>query len=160
MDQQTPKGMTTYPGEGAMPEEIILLANEYRDAALHLQAKQKEGKAKREMLQRAPYRLLAIHAVELYLNAFLLMSGYSAKEVRGFQHDFETRVRLARDKKLVLRQKTYDHIVSLNSSREYLTSRYAPEMTTRQSEVTRLNATLIELSKRLSIQKTPIKPKK
>jgi hypothetical protein len=112
------------------------------------------------MLQRAPYRLLAVHAIELYLNAFLLMSGYSAGEVRGFKHDFEMRVKLAKDKKLILRQKTYDHIVLLNSSREYLTSRYAPEMTTEQSEITRLNATLEELSKRLSVAKSNTKPEK
>lgn len=139
----------TYPGEFAAPEDLLLLAQEYRRAAEAVLPLGKNGKP----LTRAPYRLIALQTIELYLNAFLLISGCAAKEIRGMQHDFSAKAKLAKEKGLLLRQKTQEHIVSLYSSREYLTSRYGAEMTTKQSEITRLKATIEELAKKVQLKK-------
>lgn len=138
-----------YPGEFATPEDLILLAQEYRKAADAILPLGKSGKH----LTRAPYRLVAIQTIELYLNAFLLISGCTPKEIRGLQHDFSAKAALAKEKGLLLRQKTQVHIVSLYSTREYLTSRYGAEMTTKQSEMTRLKATIEELAKKVQVIK-------
>lgn len=137
-----------YPGEHARPGDIRLLADEYRKAAQALILLGKSGKP----LTRAPYRLVAIHAIELYLNAFLLQSGCSAGQIRGLQHDFGARARLAVEKGILLRKRTFEHIVSLTGNREYLVSRYGPEMTTRSSEINRLNATMEELAKKVIVK--------
>lgn len=76
-----------------------------------------------------------------------------AKIIRGLQHDFSAKATLAKGKGLLLRQKTHEHIVSLYSTREYLTSRYGAEMTTKQSEMTRLKATIEELAKKVQVIK-------
>lgn len=139
----------TYPGESATPDDLILLAQEYRKAADAILPLGKSGKP----LTRAPYRLIALHSIELYLHAFLLISGCTPKEIRCLQHDFKTKATLAKEKGLLLRQKTQEHIVSLYSTREYLTSRYGAEMTTKQSEITRLKATMEELAKKVTSKK-------
>ncbi|WP_245478528.1 hypothetical protein [Mesorhizobium sp. M4B.F.Ca.ET.049.02.1.2] len=57
-----------YPGELASPQQIHELAEEYRKAAHQLLPLGRAGKP----LTRAPFRLSAIHAIELYLTALLL----------------------------------------------------------------------------------------
>ncbi|MEM7635327.1 MAG: hypothetical protein AAF299_12245, partial [Pseudomonadota bacterium] len=56
-----------YPGATASAQQVLQLANEYRTAAHTLLA---QGK-KKQPLSRAPCRLSAIHAIELYFNALL-----------------------------------------------------------------------------------------
>ena len=68
-----------YPGEDATALEVLLLADEYRKAAATLLPTGRRGKP----LSRAPYRLVAIQAVELYLNALMLSRGRPSSEVRG-----------------------------------------------------------------------------
>ena len=53
-----------------------------------------------------PYRLLALHAIELYLNAYLLDRGYAAADVRRLQHDLAVRTERAVRAGLVLRVRT------------------------------------------------------
>ena len=69
-----------YPGAQASPLQILQLADEYRRAAHALLSLGRRGKP----LSRAPFRLVAIHSVELCLNALLLAKGYSPADVKAF----------------------------------------------------------------------------
>ncbi|MCW3838179.1 hypothetical protein ACFQ1E_19250 [Sphingomonas canadensis] len=104
---------------------------------------------RRSPLSRAPYRLVANHAIELYLNAFLLAAGHSPTEIRRLQHDFGPRAGHAIGAKLVLRRRTLLHLNRLSERREYLTTRYdyAPTMT---SELNRLLPSLTEVAEKVS----------
>jgi hypothetical protein len=81
----------SYPGAVATPSQVLSLAEEYRQAAHALLP---TGR-RRQPLSRAPYRLVAIHSLELHLNALLLATGHPTAKVRGLQHDFATRTELA-----------------------------------------------------------------
>lgn len=131
-----------YPGEEAGAADLLRLADEYRLAAGALIGLGRRG----EPISRAPYRLSAIHAVELYLNAVLLHCGRHSAAVRGLQHDLAARAELAACAGLVLRKRTADHLRSLAASREYLLSRYAPEPECSLSQLNRLAATLEEVA--------------
>jgi hypothetical protein len=99
-------------------------------------------------LWRAPYRLAAIQAIELYLNALLLQQGHYTKRIRGMQHDLGARTQLAIACGLALRDRTAKHLASMVSNREYLITRYGPEMTSTVSQINRLTATLNEVAKK------------
>ncbi len=129
-------------GTDCTPEQIALLADEYRQAAHTLLAQGRQG----EPLSRAPARLNAIHAIELYLNALLLSHGHEASEIRALQHDLAARAARAEEAGLVLREKTAAHLRAMTGSREYLITRYHPDKTDSVSEVTRLKATLDEVA--------------
>ncbi|MEI4263427.1 hypothetical protein [Roseovarius sp. D0-M9] len=134
-----------YPGASATPLEIYSLAVEYHSAAEALVASCR----KREPVSRAPTRLCAIHAIELYLNAFLLAAGDPPERVRAHFHDLGRRARLAVNKGLILRKLTLAHLVKMTDDREYLISRYGPELSGTLSESNRLMATLNEVGKKV-----------
>jgi HEPN domain-containing protein len=134
-----------YPGELANSAELLHLAEQYRAAS---QVIHKLGRAG-DPLSLAPYRLNAIHAIELYLSALLLHAGHEPSRVRGLQHDLVARAELAAASGLKLRLRTLSHLRSLADTREYLISRYAPEATTMLSQVNRLAATLEEVAKKV-----------
>jgi hypothetical protein len=136
----------TYPGELATPEDIRRLAAEYQKAAHYLLELGRRG----DPLSRAPYRLSAIHAVELYLSALLLHEGHKASRVRGLQHDLAARVELAIASGLQLRKRTIAHLHTITGNREYLVTRYGPEMTATVSQVNRLTATLEEVAAKVT----------
>ena len=135
-----------YPGELATPYQVHMLAHEYRAAAIHLSSLGRPG----QPLSRAPFRLAAIHAIELYLNAFLLKRGHPASEIRGLQHNLAERVKLSASYGLQLRAKTAQHINDLAENREYLVTRYGPEMTSMASQLNRLTVTMEEVSMKVS----------
>lgn len=135
-----------YPGELATSYQVLTLAHEYRHAAIHLAALGRP----REPLSRAPFRLAAIHAIELYLNAFLLQRGHPASEIRGLQHNLAERLKLAASYGLQLKAKTAQHVNDLAENREYLVTRYGPEMTSSTSQLNRLTATMQEVSVKVS----------
>ena len=139
------EGQKFYPGDAASAADVLALADEYRRAA---EALLPTGR-RRAPLSRAPYRLVAIHAIELYLNAYLLATGHSPLAVRRLQHDFVSRSRCAVGAKLVLKQRTLDHLARLSERREYLTTRYecAP---TDASELNRLAASLAEIGEKVA----------
>lgn len=116
------KGQKFHPGETATPRQIVVLADEYRQAAEALLLTGRRG----EPLSRSPYRFLAIHAVELYLNALLLASGHTAADLRRMHHDLASRTELA-VAPLHLRKRTLLHLEALSESPECLTTRYDPE---------------------------------
>lgn len=140
------KDEASYPGELASPSDVYALAEEYRKAAHALSPLG----VRREPLSRAPMRLLAIQAIELYLNALLLSSGHSSAKVRGMQHNLENRIKLAADCGLTLRVKTKEHLNAMERKREYLVMRYGPEMASTASQINRLLATLEEVSTKVS----------
>lgn len=130
----------TYPGATASAKQVLQLANEYRTAAHTLLA---QGKA-RQPLSRAPFRLSAIHAIELYFNALLIDKDMEHAQVRDLRHCLSKRLELAGNG-LDLKKKTSDHLIDLTSNREYLVARYGAEMPEAVSEISRLRATLDEV---------------
>jgi hypothetical protein len=136
---------TIYPGSQASASEVLALAREYHACANALYA----SGSKQRPLSRYPFRLLAIHAVELYLNAFLLHKALTASQVRGLQHNLSMRAERAG---LKLRQRTRAHIEILTTNREYLAARYAPDQKQSLSQLNRLHATLTELAKKIEAE--------
>ena len=127
-----------YPGTAASKWQILDLANEYYGAALAL-----FQKAEREApLSYAPARLCCIHAIELYLNAFLRHEGIGAEQIRRRMHNLADPLFVER---LGLKRRTAKHLATMTERREYLISRYAPELITEHSELDRLSATLVEV---------------
>ncbi|MGI0524085.1 hypothetical protein [Rhizobium giardinii] len=134
-----------YPGESASVREVLELAGHYRYAAIILGERSPRGK----LHSHIPRRFLALHAIELYLNAFLLAKGIDHKTIRGLQHDIGERSQRAVDAGLILKKRTAQHLATLSSNREYLVTRYGPELTATLSQVNRVMATLEELSQKV-----------
>jgi hypothetical protein len=126
------------------PQSVRRLADEYRDAAEPLLQRRRHG----EPLSLAPYRLIAIHAVELYLNAVLRHHGVEDGAIRALGHDLEARLQTAASKGLKLRKRTVAHLQALAASREYVEIRYRPLALPTPSQLNRLQATLAEVSKK------------
>ncbi|MER8536660.1 hypothetical protein NKH61_27665 [Mesorhizobium sp. M1005] len=136
-----------YPGELASPQQLHELAEEYRKAAHLLLQQGRPGKP----LTRAPFRLSAIHAIELYLTALLLHYGHNPNQIRKMQHDLSARTEHALEAGLRLRTKTATHLQSLSQNREYLVTRYGPELAATASQINRLTATLEEVAAKVTI---------
>ena len=130
------------------PHVLISVAHHYRAAAIDLY-QLRLGKGLASM---SPVRLCALHAIELYLSAFVVASGFPAKPLRAFGHDLAVRATYAKGAGLNLRSKTFDHLSELTESREYLLSRYAPSLITSQSQINRVLATLREVSEKVGEQ--------
>ncbi|WP_222934569.1 hypothetical protein [Caulobacter sp. 17J80-11] len=122
------------------------MADEYRTAAHALLTAGQRGKP-----LRAPFCLSALHAIELYLNALLLHRGCTARSLRGLQHDFAKRAKQAADGGLVLRRRTAQHLATVAATREYVVTRYGPEMAAPASQVNRLSASLEEVAKKVKV---------
>lgn len=131
-----------YPGSEATVGQFIGLADEYFTAAYSLLPQVNRV----SLASSAPARLCAIHAVEMYLNAFLVFHGVNHKQVRGLQHDLAQRTDMATQKGLCLRTKTRAHLLKIHDQREYLIVRYGPEKVGGLSELNRMFATLKEIS--------------
>lgn len=144
-----------YPGDPATPQQLMSLAGEYRLAANQLQNLQRKGAP----LSLAPFRLTAIHAIELYLSAALLAHGRQPSEIRALGHDLLKRAELAEELGLKLRKRTFEHLRSLCANREYLVSRYAPEPKGTASHANRLLATLNEVATKAAGIVTTAAPK-
>lgn len=128
--------------EDASIGDILTLAAQFRDAAVNL------GEAS-PMSAQLPLRLLALHSIELYLNALLLAKGLGQTAIHGLQHDLGERSRIAIHAGLVLRKRTVTHLVALSVLGEYRAVRYAHERSATLSQTNRMLATLDELSKKV-----------
>lgn len=138
--------VTSNPGHRATAGEIRSLADDYRLAAAAV-----ANCGRRDVpSSRSPYPMLALHAVELYLNALLLHRCRSPEAIRGLQHDLASRMEMAVAAGLVLRVRTVAHLRAVAARREYLTSRYAPDRAGEASEPTRMAATLEEVASKVS----------
>lgn len=135
-----------YPGETATVGEILRLAGAYHDTARLLS----ETGCRKHTIARAPLHLTAIHAIELYLNALLLHAGRKQSEVRALRHCLQERAGQAQQAGLQLRKKTHKHLVAMTDNREYLVTRYEPELKTAISNINRLMTTLDEVSKKVT----------
>lgn len=135
-----------YPGDLASPQQVHALAEEYRKASHLLLQLGRAGKP----LTRAPFRLTAIQAIELYLTAALLGRGHTPAQIRKLRHDLWARTELAVAAGLSFRKGTMEHLRALSQSREYLVTRYGPEMAATASQINRLTATLDEVAKKAS----------
>ncbi|WP_299360343.1 hypothetical protein [uncultured Paracoccus sp.] len=141
-----------YPGTNAAPAEIFALATEYHTAAEALL-----GKARaQQRISHAPARLCAVHAIELYLNAFLLATGDPPERVRARFHDLAERAEAVTGRGLILRKLTIRHLVRMTEDREYLISRYGPEMSGTLSQSNRLMATLNEIATKVRARISPV----
>ncbi len=108
-----------------------------------------DNRRKGHPLSLAPFRLAAIHALELYLNALLRHEGHAPPEIRGLQHDLALRSELVQQSGLTLRKRTAAaHLEALAKTREYLVTRYDPELVKAASHINRLMATLEEVSQK------------
>ena len=134
-----------YPGADARVEEVIRLANHYRGAANDLLRMAQEKGPSRV----APCRLCAVHAIELYLNAFLLKLGHPPERIRDSRHDLAARAALANAGGLGLRRRTAIHLAAMTLGREYLVLRYDPGMA-ELPPLNRLWATLDEIARKVT----------
>lgn len=132
----------TNPGDAASVRDILALAAQYREAAVKL------GEASPKPTH-LPVRLLALHSIELFLNALLLAKGLDHNAVRCLQHDLGEQSRIAIGAGLVLRKRTAAHLATLSSNREYQVIRYAPALASSLSQVNRVMATLNEVSQKV-----------
>ena len=135
-----------YPGAEARPEEVIRLANHYRGAANDLLRLAEEKGPSRV----APCRLCALHAIELYLNAFLLKRGYSPERLGDSRYDLAARASLAASGGLALRRRTAIHLATMTQGREHLVVRYDPGLA-RLPPLNRLWATLDEIARKVTL---------
>lgn len=131
-----------YPGSETNPADVFRLAEEYRNAALALSKLGRSGAP----MSAAPFRLAAIHAIELYLNVWLLLDGVEPAAIRGLNHDLAKRAELVLKSHLKLRVKTARHLAVLSEQRDYLVSRYAPDLLGTLTQRNRLEATMAEIA--------------
>lgn len=100
----------------------------------------------------SPYRLVAIHAIELYLNALLVASGWTAARVRGIHHDLGRRAELAVAAGLRPRRRTLADLKGLSSNREYVKMRYEPDLPSTACQPNGLEATLNEVAEKVAMR--------
>ena len=132
--------------EPASAPEILRLAESYRVAAQAMRDSGSPGGRRAS----APYRLLTIHALELYLNALLRHAGMDDRQVRGMGHSLAARAAKAEGVGLRLRPAAAAHLGTLTGRREYMLARYGPIEDAEVSEITRLAATLDEVARKTS----------
>ncbi len=135
-----------YPGDAMAARQTLELANEFRNAAKTLLKLNR-----RDPLSMAPYRLASLHALELYLSAYLRVHGHDNPAIRKTGHRFGDKAKLASEHGLVLRVKTFEHLHDLTDKREYLVTRYDPMLLATTSQVNRLEATLEEVFRKVSL---------
>jgi hypothetical protein len=138
--------MAQYPGDAAQAGDLLRLAESYEQSARLLLRKPCQPRHPDAI---APGRLCAVHAVELYLNAYLRASGEEMAAIRGLQHDLALRIARARHHGLVVRKRTEAHLAALTSGREYILARYAPGEMERPSPINRIEATLSEIGNKV-----------
>jgi hypothetical protein len=144
-----------YPGSATTALQLKELALHYADAACIFEKLPSAPKG----LALVPFRLLAIHAIELTFDALLIHNNVKAEEIRAMHHDLHARLVMAETFGLKLRVKTVKHISDLTANREYLVHRYDPIGSLQSGQLNRLIATLREVSKKtnqlLAAEKKP-----
>lgn len=120
------------------PKELLELAKSYSKASMTYLSAEKS----KASLANAPYHFAALHAIELYLTAYLQLNSHEPKDIRDLQHNLEARTEHATKAGLILRKRTVRHLRKLTSSREYVEARYHPAALKNLSQRTQLLATL------------------
>lgn len=137
-----------YPGSNASKSQMFDLANAYYGAAITLL----KDAQKKEPLSFSPARFCCIHAIELYLNVFLRHEGVPPEQIRRRMHNLADPAFVVQ---LKLRKRTALHLILMTEKREYLISRYGPELIAEHSELNRLLATLVEIMTKLGHHMLP-----
>jgi hypothetical protein len=135
----------------ASAQEIMRLAEAYHRSGLALIEAGRGGDA----VGRAPGRYCAIHAIELYLDAFLRAAGETPCRLRVHGHDLGRRAALAIGRGLDLRRKTALHLVQMSRQRDHLVVRYGPECLDAVCEINRLVASLTEIARKVRASVLP-----
>ncbi len=133
------------PATSASAADLLRLADSYHAAALALLG----SAGAPDAAARAPARFCAVHAIELYLDAFLRGLGESPGRLRAHGHDLRLRAALAIDCGLALRRKTALHLIRLTRDREHLALRYGPSRAVQVCEINRLAASLEEIARKV-----------
>ena len=81
------------------------------------------------------------------------LHGQETSRIRGLQHSLAARSEMAIASGLQLRKRTAAHLSAMAGNREYLVTRYGPEMTATISQINRLTATLDEVANKVSAMK-------
>lgn len=131
--------------------EVLRLATAYHAAAESLLAA--SGRA--EAAEAAPARFLALHAIELYLDAFLRGLGESPGRLRAHGHDLRLRAALAIEGGLALRRKTALHLCQLTRDRAHAALRYGPARAAEPCELNRLRGSLDEIAAKVRAALAP-----
>ena len=147
MALQGETGTEYCPGDGMDALSTLALAGEFAQAS---KALRKLGRM-RQAQSHAPFRFAALHAIELYLAAYLRLHGLDNAELRSTGHRFCTKAELAREHGLQLRKKTHAHLVELSGNREYQAVRYDTAMLPRLTQINRLEATRDELAAKVTM---------
>jgi hypothetical protein len=119
----------------ASPQAVLDLAGNYRAAADHLFAAFRNGNRQFDL----PARLCALHAVELYLHAFLRFRGVACGHIKARHHNLWHEEFCHR---LELDAKTSQHLKDLSENREYRAVRYPDGQQARLSQTNRMARTL------------------
>ncbi len=130
-----PSPATAQADTEATPQDVLAVAGSYAEAADHLFAQHRTAKPDLNM----PARLCALHAVELYLHAFLRFRGASAKQIRARSHSLWHE---EFNKVLDLDPKTRQHLQDLSSERVYVSVRYPIDHVSRPCPINRMERTL------------------
>jgi len=127
------------------PKELVELAQSFVAASETYLTLHKKTKS----VAQAPYRFNAIHAIELYLTAYLQLNKHEPGEIRDLQHNLKERTARATKAGLVLRKRTISHLGKMTSTREYVETRYHPAALKKLSQPTQLLATLKEVREKV-----------
>jgi hypothetical protein len=139
---------TTYPGELTPPRDLVQLARCYEAAA-----DQALGIWRlTEPMSAYPARLLSIHAIELYLAAFLRAHGQTPKQVRAHMHDVAGMAKETERLGLVLRTRTQASLEKMVGNREYLVTRYDTDRALMLTEMNRVFATMREVGHKVRVR--------
>jgi hypothetical protein len=131
----------------ASAQEFLAFADEFHRAAL-VARKLCEPK---KPLTRIGFCSLAIHAIELYLNAYLRNLEVSPAELKKISHNLRKRRLMAVAGGLKLRRKTQEHLDFMTVCREYRKVRYGPEIGSEKSELSQIDRTLREVAKKVGL---------
>jgi hypothetical protein len=102
---------------GATPIGIFLLADAYLDAA-------READRNPHKHSNGPTRLLAYHACELFLKAFLRERGEDVDTLRDYGHDLTRMIESAKEKGLLPAKKAEAAILRVVAKKDYVRARY------------------------------------
>lgn len=134
------------------PKALVELARSYSKASKRYIGLHKST----ESLTQAPYRFAAIHAIELYLTAYLQLNRHEPKAIRELQHNLEERTARAAKAGLNLRKRTINHLGKLTSTREYVETRYHPGALKKLSQLQQLHATLNDVQQKVEAEIQPV----
>jgi HEPN domain-containing protein len=143
-----------YPGDHIDGVALLGMAKSYHEAADRLRAALTPCKNG----DYAPWRLLALHAIELYLSAAMLRHDHDMAVVRSSSHDLEKKLNLLLKDGMRFSEKTCHVLRLVSQDRHYVRARYAPDMVKEMMPITRLNAALSDVAALMSRQVVPARP--